>query len=307
MLWGKISPSLRPSRIQFACAFCRCQFLTVCIVPLPLTERWLFLPLTLYIFHQSIRFSCLPLQLRTVIKQGLDLPILGCPEQRGQVGVRSIARRFVGMTHRHEPDMLVAPGDRVSRASLFEGDKKTPGSDVTHQPASGTVRRCDSRCETEIRAITINVEVTSGDRVRKRKRKRFDTSVPEAVAAVLVRERSCWTRSAPARSAGCRDRSTPVRNLRFTASTPTARGRSAVVLSERKDQFGWVCKPYRKLGAGSVLRLQSRRRGASGEEINGVTLRFRRPTPCRIARHAHFSSSIRSGPGKSLLVYRSSD
>ena len=77
----------------------------------------------------------------TIIKQGLNLPISGAPEQR--IDIAKPARRvallgddYVGM----KPTMLVGPGDRVKLGQAIFEDKKTAGVTYT-SPASGTPRQ----------------------------------------------------------------------------------------------------------------------------------------------------------------------
>ena len=73
----------------------------------------------------------------TSIKQGLDLPILGSPEQHIEAAkpvskVALLGDDYVGM----RPTMLVAEGDRVAKGQPLFEDKKNPGVLFT-APASG--------------------------------------------------------------------------------------------------------------------------------------------------------------------------
>lgn len=73
------------------------------------------------------------------IKKGLDLPIIGAPEQRIEAGpaiarVGVVGPDFVGL----RPTMLVTEGDRVKLGQVLFEDKRQPG--VRHtSPGSGTV------------------------------------------------------------------------------------------------------------------------------------------------------------------------
>jgi Na+-transporting NADH:ubiquinone oxidoreductase subunit A len=74
-----------------------------------------------------------------VIKNGLDLPITGEPEQKIDAAatprrVALLADDYIGM----KPTMYVRPGDQVQRGQLLFDDKKTPGVRYT-ATASGTV------------------------------------------------------------------------------------------------------------------------------------------------------------------------
>ncbi|MRI35211.1 NADH:ubiquinone reductase (Na(+)-transporting) subunit A [Endozoicomonas sp. OPT23] len=92
------------------------------------------------------------------IKQGLDLPITGAPEQSIAEGraVRSVAVigfDYVGM----KPTMAVAVGDRVKKGQELFTDKKTPGVRYT-APASGTVSAINRGEKRILQSVVIDVE-----------------------------------------------------------------------------------------------------------------------------------------------------
>ncbi len=73
------------------------------------------------------------------IKKGLDLPLIGEPEQKISEGkpvskIAILGRDFTGM----KPTMLVQVGDKVKKGQVVFTDKKTPGIKYT-APGSGTV------------------------------------------------------------------------------------------------------------------------------------------------------------------------
>jgi len=237
-------------------------------------------------------------QLRTVIKQGLDLPILGCPEQRVEVGplVRSVALLgddFIGM----KPTMLVAPGDRVSLGQALFEDKKTPGVMYT-SPASGTVVDVIRGAKRKFEAITINVEGDDAIVFENAKEKDPITIGPEAVAAVLV-ESGLWT-SLRTRPFGKVPEigSTPSSIFVTAIDTNPLAADPAVVLSERKNQFVLGLQALTQLGAGSVYVCKADGASVPGEEINGVTfVEFAGPHPAGLpGTHIHFLDPV--GPGK---------
>ena len=84
------------------------------------------------------------------IKRGLDLPILGAPEQRIEVAkpvtqVALLGDDYVGM----KPTMLVAPGDRVALGQpIFRGQENRRGR--FHITRSRNGSRCDSWCQTKV-------------------------------------------------------------------------------------------------------------------------------------------------------------
>lgn len=91
------------------------------------------------------------------IKQGLDLPISGSPEQSISEGrtVRSVALvgfDYVGM----KPTMAIAAGDRVKKGQLLFTDKKTPGVRYT-APASGTIAAVNRGEKRILQSVVIDV------------------------------------------------------------------------------------------------------------------------------------------------------
>lgn len=92
------------------------------------------------------------------IKQGLDLPIAGSPEQSITQGraVRSVAVigfDYVGM----KPTMAVAAGDRVKKGQLLFTDKKTPGIRYT-APAGGTVATINRGEKRVLQSVVIDID-----------------------------------------------------------------------------------------------------------------------------------------------------
>ena len=92
------------------------------------------------------------------IKQGLDLPISGSPEQSISAGrtVRSVAVvgfDYVGM----KPTMAIAVGDRVKKGQLLFTDKKTPGIRYT-APAGGTVSAVNRGEKRVLQSVVIDVD-----------------------------------------------------------------------------------------------------------------------------------------------------
>ncbi|MFK0572971.1 Na(+)-translocating NADH-quinone reductase subunit A [Endozoicomonas sp.] len=92
------------------------------------------------------------------IKQGLDLPISGSPEQSITEGrtTRSVAVTgfdYVGM----KPTMAVAAGDRVKKGQLLFTDKKTPGIRYTAL-AGGTVAAINRGDKRVLQSVVIDVD-----------------------------------------------------------------------------------------------------------------------------------------------------
>jgi Na+-transporting NADH:ubiquinone oxidoreductase subunit A len=94
----------------------------------------------------------------TKIKKGLDLPILGNPEQHIEVAkqvqrVALLGDDYIGM----KPTMLVAAGDRVKLGQPLFEDKKNPGVMYT-SPAAGTVASVNRGAKRKFESIEIDVD-----------------------------------------------------------------------------------------------------------------------------------------------------
>ncbi len=92
------------------------------------------------------------------IKQGLDLPITGTPEQQISQGkavteVAVVGPDYVGM----KPTMAVKEGDRVKKGQVLFTDKKTAGVQYT-APASGVVKAINRGDRRVFLSVVVAVE-----------------------------------------------------------------------------------------------------------------------------------------------------
>ncbi|MDP0587868.1 MAG: Na(+)-translocating NADH-quinone reductase subunit A [Candidatus Endonucleobacter bathymodioli] len=92
------------------------------------------------------------------IKQGLDIPISGQPEQRVSEGkeVRSVALLgfdYIGL----KTSMAVAVGDRVKKGQLLFSDKNNPGVRFT-APASGVVAAINRGERRVFQSVVIDID-----------------------------------------------------------------------------------------------------------------------------------------------------
>ena len=127
------------------------------------------------------------------IKQGLDLPISGSPEQAISAGraTRSVAvigSDYVGM----KPTMAVAVGDRVKKGQLLFTDKKTPGIRYTAL-AGGTVSAINRGEKRVLQSVVIDVD-------EQEEEEEFSSFEPEALSKLnaeqvetLLNESGLWT------------------------------------------------------------------------------------------------------------------
>lgn len=92
------------------------------------------------------------------IKQGLDLPITGTPEQsisqaNAVTEVAVVGPDYVGM----KPTMVVKEGDRVKKGQVLFTDKKTAGVQYT-APASGIVKAINRGDRRVFLSVVVTVE-----------------------------------------------------------------------------------------------------------------------------------------------------
>jgi len=91
------------------------------------------------------------------IQKGLDLPIVGSPDQRVEPGprVRSVAV-LGGDFPAMRPTLHVAEGDRVRRGQLIFDDKKNPGVRFT-APAAGRVSAINRGAKRFMQSVVIDL------------------------------------------------------------------------------------------------------------------------------------------------------
>ncbi|WP_062268823.1 Na(+)-translocating NADH-quinone reductase subunit A [Endozoicomonas arenosclerae] len=126
------------------------------------------------------------------IKQGLDLPITGAPEQSISDGraVRSVAVigfDYVGM----KPTMAVAVGDRVKKGQELFIDKKTPGVRYT-APAAGVVAAINRGEKRVLQSVVIDVDGDDEMAFSEHKPEALSALTAEQVEAQL-NESGLWT------------------------------------------------------------------------------------------------------------------
>ncbi|WP_252176174.1 Na(+)-translocating NADH-quinone reductase subunit A [Endozoicomonas sp. 4G] len=125
------------------------------------------------------------------IKQGLDLPITGAPDQSISDGraVRSVAvvgSDYVGM----KPTMAVAVGDRVKKGQELFTDKKTPGVRYT-APAAGVVAAINRGEKRVLQSVVIDVDGDDEVTFTEHKPEALSTLTADQVEAQL-NESGLW-------------------------------------------------------------------------------------------------------------------
>jgi Na+-transporting NADH:ubiquinone oxidoreductase subunit A len=239
-------------------------------------------------------------QRRIAIKQGLDLPILGAPEQRIEVGqqVRSVGilgDDYVGM----KPTMLVAEGDRVSLGQPLFEDKKNPGVIYT-SPGAGTVGSVIRGAKRKFEAITIQLDGDDAITFDGAGGKDPMSLGGEGVAEQLVAS-GLWTSlrtrpygRVPAIGSGPSSIFVTAMDTNPLAADP------AVVMSERKDQFVLGLQALTQLTDGPTYLCKAPDSEISGGDIEGVEVaEFSGPHPAGLpGTHIHFLDPV--GPTKTV-------
>ncbi|MFQ3237013.1 MAG: Na+-transporting NADH:ubiquinone oxidoreductase subunit A, partial [Paraglaciecola sp.] len=126
------------------------------------------------------------------IKKGLDLPILGAPEQKIHNGpvitkVAVLGEEYIGM----RPTMHVQVDDKVAKGQLLFEDKKNAGVKFT-APASGTVIEINRGAKRVLQSVVIEIEGDESQQFDKYAVSELATLPADKVAHNLV-ESGMWT------------------------------------------------------------------------------------------------------------------
>lgn len=236
----------------------------------------------------------------TTIKQGLDIPILGSPEQHIDVAgsvskVAVIGDDFVGM----KPTMLVSPGDRVKLGQPLFEDKKSPGVFYT-SPGCGEVTAVNRGAKRRFESIEIALggeeEVT------------FD-SAAGADPLSLGRERltelllqsGLWT-ALRTRPYGKVPSPSETPNSIFVQAIDTnpLAADPAIAMVQRKEDFALGLQALTQLTDRKVFVCKSEQAEIPGDGIDRVQMEtFSGPHPAGlVGTHIHFLDPV--GPTKTV-------
>ena len=126
------------------------------------------------------------------IKEGLDLPITGGPEQIIEKGnkVKSVAilgKDYVGL----KPKMMVAVGDTVKLGQVLFTDKQNPGVNFT-APGAGEVKEINRGAKRVLQSVVIELKGTAQESFNKYTAKDLATLTAEQVKENLLGS-GLWT------------------------------------------------------------------------------------------------------------------
>lgn len=234
----------------------------------------------------------------TTITKGLDLPILGAPEQHVEIAkavdrVALLGDDYIGM----KPTMLVSVGDRVELGQAIFEDKKTPGVTYT-APASGKIAEINRGEKRKFESIVIDVE---GD-----ERIEFEgvrDSDPMSLGRQGITEKLLESGLWPAL------RTRPYGKVPVPHSVPHSifvqaidtnplAADPSVAMADRKDQFSLGLMALTQLTDGKVFVCKGEQAEIPGGGMDGVSVEtFAGPHPAGlVGTHIHFLDPV--GPGK---------
>ena len=230
----------------------------------------------------------------TTIKQGLDIPISGSPEQhiepaRHVTKVALLGDDYIGM----KPTMLVAEGDRVRLGQPILEDKKNPGVIFT-SPASGTIEAVNRGAKRKFLSIEINVD--GDDRVEFDAIRGVDplSTSGDAIAEALVAS-GLWTalRTRPfgkVPAIGSKPASIFVQAM---DTNPLAADPS-IVMADRKNEFMLGLQLLTRLTDGKVYVCTSSTAEVPGAGIADVQMEsFDGPHPAGLpGTHIHMLDPV---------------
>ena len=236
----------------------------------------------------------------TAIKQGLDLPITGAPEQHIEMAkqvtrVALLGDDYVGM----KPTMLVAVGDKVKAGQPIFTDKKTEGVTFT-APASGTIAEVNRGAKRKFESLVIDVE--GDDRVEFDDAKGAD---PLSLGREGVTEQltlsGLWTSL----------RTRPYGKVPVPGSVPSSifvqaidtnplSADPVIAMADRKEQFSLGLVALTQLTDGKVFLCKGDDTEIPGSGIDSVSVEtFSGPHPAGLpGTHIHMLDPV--GPTKTV-------
>jgi Na+-transporting NADH:ubiquinone oxidoreductase subunit A len=187
------------------------------------------------------------------IKQGLDLPITGTPEQSISQGnavteVAIVGPDYVGM----KPTMVVKEGDRVKKGQVLFTDKKTAGVQYT-APASGVVKAINRGDRRVFLSVVVTVEGSEEITFQSYAADKLNDVSREAVQKNLV-DSGLWTglRTRPFSKAPALD-SVPASIFVTAMDTNPLAADPQLVIAEQADAFKAGVQVLKRLTDGQVF------------------------------------------------------
>lgn len=226
------------------------------------------------------------------IKQGLDLPITGAPEQaiKSAAAISSVAvigHDYVGM----KPTMAVKEGDRVKLGQLIFSDKKTEGVKYT-APGTGVVKAINRGERRVLQSVVIELDGDDAIEFEKFSADQLGGLSREKVQEILV-ESGQWTalRTRPFSRVPA-PASAPASIFVTAIDTNPLAADPAVVIAEQAEAFSQGLTLLTRLTDGAVNLCKAA--GATIPSAEGVTVHeFEGKHPAGNAgTHIHFIDPV---------------
>jgi Na+-transporting NADH:ubiquinone oxidoreductase subunit A len=233
---------------------------------------------------------------RITIKQGLDLPIAGVPDQRidPAPSVRRVALigdDYIGM----KPSMAVSEGDRVKVGQTLFSDRKTAGVHHT-SPGCGTVVEVNRGAKRSFESVVIELEGEEAETFDSYPTDRLATLTREQVVENLTKS-GLWTalRQRPYSkipAPGDKPHSLFITAIDTHPLAPNPR----IVIAERQPYFEAGLRVLKHLTDGAVYLCTASGSAIAGHEFGFIShYEFDGPHPAGLpGTHIHFLDPVSS-------------
>lgn len=230
------------------------------------------------------------------LKNGLDLPISGVPDQTIDAGPAVKRVGLIGPDyHGMKPTMEVGEGDRVKRGQVLFTDKKVEGVKFT-SPVAGTVVEVNRGAKRAFQSVV--VEADGNDEVSFASYSDLGGVTREQVVSNLV-DSGLWTalRTRPYSRTPAIDSAPRSIFVQAIDTNPLAADPN-LVIAEKQAEFRAGLVVIKKLTDRSVFLCKKPGDALPGEDVPGVkTESFSGPHPAGLpGTHIHFLDPV--GPGR---------
>ncbi len=226
------------------------------------------------------------------IKEGLDLPITGSPEQVIEKGnkVNSVAvlgKDYVGL----KPKMMVTEGDTVKLGQVLFIDKQNPGVNFT-SPGSGVVKEINRGAKRVLQSVVIDLKGTDQEIFSKYTNKELATLTTKQIKENLLAS-GLWTSflTRPYGKIPAVDSSTSAIFVTAIDTRPLAADPS-IIIKQREADFAIGLAVISKLSEGKTyLCMATGADIASTEDVKKAE--FSGPHPAGLpGTHIHLIESV---------------
>ena len=228
------------------------------------------------------------------IKQGMDIPIQGAPQQVIEEAPAARAVALVGFDYLGlKPTMAVREGDRVVIGQLLFSDKKNEGVRFT-SPASGTVSAINRGAKRVLQSVVVDVEGEDAEQFQNYSAEDANNLESDSIRAQLL-ESGQWTALRTRPFSQVPSPGSDARAIFVTAmDTHPLAADPAVIIAEQKEAFELGLNLLAKLTAGKLyLCTEAGSDIPQGQASNIEVAQFSGPHPAGLAgTHIHFLEGV---------------